>query len=507
MIRALSASLTFAALLIGASEASAKIIADSGFRPARDGFSFPNYTTGYADLGPNQIRTLFGSGVCKFVTKKAGCVLIPPAERYLKDENRDMDAIGHCYGFSTLSLLLFRGQYPAFGRGPTSSLRLQRNIALQRAIAYTFQWQTLPAVLAGRVTATPNQVLRSLIAALRRPGGETYGIGVTKPDRTGGHEITPFEVDELGAGRFDVLVYDNNYPGATRRVRFDTRRNTWSYQAAINPRERSGRYQGNARTKSVMLDPTTPGLGVHPCPFCAPRKGQRGSYNELRLEGNPYSHAHLLIVDSRGRQLGYVNGRLVSEIPGGRAIFPIAFADWRERQEPIYRIPANLNVSVAVDGRGLRTPDREHLSLIGPGHDVAIDDLRIRPGERNTFVVSASAGSFAYTSASGQPQSPTFDMGLMGSRGDFRFRLKALSLNPASTVTAAIDRRRATLTFRDVGAAAQTFQVALTRYLKDRLQVLQTRTIRLRPGQRATVSYGKLRPGQRTIPITVGSAS
>jgi hypothetical protein len=491
-------------LVLGApGAASGKIVADSGFRPARDGFSFENYgTSNNANLSPQQVRMLYGSGVCAFVTKSGQCVLTPPGLVWLQQANQSMNG-GHCEGFSVLSLLLFRGLYPPFGPGPTSGLKLKGDVALQRTIAYAFMYQNLPAVIDQSVKGTPNHVLRFLISALGRRGGESYGLGIYKRDRSGGHEITPYAVDDRGGGRFDVLLYDNNWPGVTRRLHVNTRADTWSYQASTNPRAPGSLYEGDAKTKTLELDPLTPGLGVHPCPFCAAARPAKGAYNELRLEGNPRNHAHLLIVDSRGRRLGYVGNRLVNEIPGARAISPLANQDWREAQEPVYRVPAGLGVSVTVDGSRLRSADTESLSLIGPGHDAAVQDIRLRPGEHNTFLVSASAGKLAYRSARGQRESPRLDLGLAGSRGDFRFRVMAVALNPSSTASAALDRRRSTLTFRDLGTRPQAFKVELTRYTRSGLQQLQAKLVPLRPGFEAVVRYGKLRPGQRTVPIVI----
>src|SRR5205807_5224271 len=77
-------------LLAAAGAASAKIVADSGFRPAVNGFSFENYTRGHADLSANELRRLFGRSVCAFTTRSGGCVLAPPAQLWMEEQNRGM---------------------------------------------------------------------------------------------------------------------------------------------------------------------------------------------------------------------------------------------------------------------------------------------------------------------------------------------------------------------------------------------------------------------------------
>ncbi len=490
---------TLTVALGGAGAAGGKIVADSGFRPKVDGFAFGNYGAGKANLSANEVRMLFGSRACSFITQKGACVLTPPGEVWLKQQNREMSG-GHCTGMSVLSLMVFRDLYPAFGRR-TYNVRLGGNVRLQRAIAYAFTWQVLPEVIDKTVSGSPSEILRVLIAALRKRGGETYGLGIYKPGYLGGHEITPYAVEERGPGRFDVLIYDNNFPGVTRRLHIDTRADTWSYE--FDPGQPGSLYKGNAKTKTLTLSPITPGLGVQQCPFCAPRSSKAPRFNELRLEGNPFNHAHLLIVDEQGRRLGYVGSRFVSEIPGASAVRPKTAAGWRGRQEPLYRIPAHLNLNVTIDGSGLRHADTEYLSMIGPNRDAAIDNLRIRPGDRNTFQVSGAVGRFAYRSAAGQTQSPLFHVGLAGSGKAYRIGIKAISLQPGSLLTSQNDRANGTLTFHDAGAGAQTFRITLAHHAQKKVRELETREIELTGNQKAVINYGSIKPGQRTIPLTI----
>jgi hypothetical protein len=443
------------ALLGMAAAASAKIIADNGFRPARNGFSFTNYTAGYAGLGPNQMRALYGSRVCAVLTKRDGCVLTPPAQQYASAFSKLMNN-GHCYGMATISLLLFRDLWHPFAAGPLFGLKLKGATSLQRTIAYAWMWQNLQAVTSGRIVGTPERILSALSSALRKPGGEMYVLVFFPRKGSGGHGVTPYAVDDLGGGRYDLLVYDNNHPGVVRRVHVNTRTNTWSYQLSTNPKNPESLWDGDAKTKNLQLWPVLPGFGVHPCPFCAQRGRPAGADNQIQLEGNPRDHAHLLIIDSRGRRLGYVGDRLLSEIPGGHASAPVMAQDWSERPEPIYTVPASDNVTVLVDGRGLHAPDTESVSVVGPAHDAAIDDIRIRPGELNAFTLAGSAASLRYKSAPGQPESPLFDLGLVGSRGDFRFTIRALGLTPSSTFASSLNRRGSTLTFRDLAESARS---------------------------------------------------
>ena len=490
-----------ASLLALPGTADAKITASSGFNPQKNGFSFANYGPGYANLSPAGMQALFGNGVCAFVNKSKGCVLTPVAQTYLQDANREM-ADGHCFGFSALSLLLFRHQFPPLAKTPINHLKLKGNKELQHAIAYTFEWQTLPALQTGSVHGTPNEVLQFLTKALSRKGGELYTMAIYRPGLEGGHAVTPFAVDSRGGGRYDVLVYDNNWPGQTRRVHFDTNSDSWSYVAAANPSVPDSEYNGNAQTNTVSLIPTTPGLGVHFCPFCAEAAGPPNADNELRLEGNPDNHAHLLIHDPLGRALGYEGGKLVSEIPGARAVFPTALSDSQEHQEPLYDVPFGVNVQVTIDGSSLRYPDTEHFSLIGQNHDLTIDGIEVAPGERENLSLNGADESMTYTSAGSQSRSPLFTVGLVRLAGDYSIGVQALSLHPDSVITVSDNRANSTLAIHDASATAQTFELHLEREVAGKAENLRTVRVEQPAGKTLDVLYGTISAGQSRFQLT-----
>ncbi len=470
------------------------MIASSGFSPGRNGFSFANYGPGYANLSPNGMRGLFGDRVCAAPIKSKRCVLTPVAQRYLEEANRAM-AGGHCFGFSALSILLFRHQFPPLAKTPIKRLKLRGNKELQHAIAYAFQWQTLPALQQELVRGTPTDVLRFLSSSLGRRGGELYTMAIFRNGFEGGHAVTPYAVDNRGHGLYDVLVYDNNWPGQARRVHFDTNANTWSYVAASNPSVPDSVYSGNAQTGTLYLEPTTPGLGVHFCPFCAATAGPR-TYNEIRLAGNPENHAHLLIRDPQGRALGYENGKLVTQIAGATAVFPTASSNWQQHQEPVYRLPFGVNTQVTVDGSGLRFPDTEHFSLIGQNHDLAVDGMIVRPGERESIVLNGDDESMTYTSAGSQAASPLFNVGLVTLAGNYSIGIQAVTLHPDSVIRIADDRGTSTLSMHDASASGQTFELHLTRQVDGKVEKLRAVRVEQPPGKTVDILYGTVHNGE-----------
>jgi hypothetical protein len=188
---------------VSTSTASAgKVLADSGFRPRLDGFPFPNYGADepFDNLTTAEMLRLFGDAVCVHGVGET-CTLTPEAQQWMSQINKGM-AGSHCYGFSVLSLALFKHQLPELGPGPTFSLAIKDNPLVQRTIAYAMSQQDLESVTDRRVTGTPDQILKRLIASLTPSSRQTYTLGIYKRDGTGGHAITPFKVVDRSHGTY-----------------------------------------------------------------------------------------------------------------------------------------------------------------------------------------------------------------------------------------------------------------------------------------------------------------
>ena len=165
---------------------------------------------------------------------------------------------------------MWEGKLDASTYGAPSTAGLDDNSqVLQRSLAQGWAMQLLQSVQSREIDGTPDAILGKLRQVLKPHPSETYTIAIFKPDFTGGHAVTPYAVQNKGNGLFEILIYDNNWPGQTRSIAVDTKADTWTYDAAINPNEANSLYTGNAETKTLSLFPTSPGLGPQPCPFCA----------------------------------------------------------------------------------------------------------------------------------------------------------------------------------------------------------------------------------------------
>jgi hypothetical protein len=462
------------------------VLADNGFRPRTNGFSFANYGANepFDNLTAAEMLRLFGDAVCvRSVSNQ--CTLTPEAQQWMNQSNLEMDG-GHCYGFSVLSLALFKHQLPEFGAGLTFSVAIQDNPIVQRTIAYTMSQQDLDSVNDRRVTGTPDQILTKLIASLSPSSRQTYTLGIFKRDGTGGHAITPFKVVSRGGGKVSLLVYDNNYPGRTRTVSFDVTRDAWSYNASVNPQATSALYDGDAQSPDLMLMPTTPGLGVQPCPFCRRQRSDAAPGRSLiQLDGNPTQHAHLMISGPHGR-IGITPGDTpVNTLPGARVI-PVLESDITERREPLYDIPDRPD-TITLDAAGLRRRDTESVSSIGPGHSVAVGGIRIAPGERDVISLAAGDRGVSFRSAVGQHGSPQIRVNLDGAKSDLAVTANLLNFHPGATFRIKINADESKLTVSQQGnPGTGRYAVHLARYTKHGIKPIGVRKVRLTGSQSVT---------------------
>lgn len=400
------------ALALTAAPAGAEIVADSGFRPQPDGFSFANYGPGYANLNAAEMQRIYGRKVC-LAGKGAKCVLRPTVRARMRSINKSM-AGGHCYGFAVLSTVIKKGLLPRFGYasleqlggGPTTwDVPLEGNRKVQRSIARAFYFQALPSVNRAAVQGKPSRVVNALREELRSGAREGWTLTVFDRDGTGGHAVTPYALDDLGGGKYEILVYDNNWPGDERRVEVDTVAETWKY--ALGEEGSDWVWEGDAQTRTLGLHPVRPGLGVQSCDLCQGRAGLRSKYNEVTLDGAGVEHAHLILRDKQGRRTGIIGGELVREIPGvqvvprtsGGAQIDADGEEYMTSLEPLYRVPKGKRVQVVVDARHLEARERQTLSVVGPTFDATAQQVVLDPGERARFVLAPRRERLAYAPA------------------------------------------------------------------------------------------------------------
>jgi hypothetical protein len=516
----------------GAYTATGQIVADDGFRPPANGFPFQNYGSDLIDgsgpassLTAAEMQKLFGNAVCA----DPQCNLTPEAQTFMDKTNHDMGG-GHCYGFSVASQLLWSGKAnPSdFGAATTAALNIDGNTKLMGEIAYAWTFQTLPAAQSTFITGDPNTILDKLKTLLVRNPPETYTIRIFHG--TGGHAVTPYAVEDNGSGQFHVLVYDNNYPGVTRAIAFDTNANTWTYNAALNPNAPDEQYTGNAQTPNIDLDPSSPGLATQPwtfggtvgtnssstgsslgggpptaTPIAYRAQGDAAANLDLiYLDGSDVDHGHLLITNPSGQQIGFVNGNLVNTIPGARVQIDALDQDWTETPEPDYYVPDGVNYTITLDGTALQSADPETVGIVAPGYELQVDNINLQPGETDKIVANGDGSMLSYTPS--QKQTPLVNLGVSDTNAtDYTFSVNGDDVPAGGTINLALPVEGDTFTVSTSGSAETSqLSLAIVRTNDQGEQVFSGSGISLNDGDSAALQFANFTDGG-SIPMTITS--
>ena len=501
----------------GAFTTSGTYVSDFGLRAETNSLPFDNYGAGpYTNLTPAEMRRVLGDQACESINN-GNCVLHPQIKEIMDAWNKSMEG-GHCYGFSVAALQFYQNKLnPAdFGGTSIADLKIDGNDKLSREIAYSFVYQYAPAVKAARIAGTPNEVLDQLTQALQ-PGAsapESYTIGFFKAEGGGGHAVTPYAIEDLGGGINAVLVYDNNWPKQPRAILFDRNANKWSYQASINPAVPSEVYWGDATTQSLFLYPTTP--GTKPFASLMPSQGRvpgmaapAQQLNTIFLEASAKNHAHLLITDDKGKRLGFTaDGKFVNEISGADAVAP--FSDtpttWNEAEEPIYYVPTTTKFTLTIDGTPLKQESSANIVMVGPGYDIGLDDVILKPGQKDVLTLSSDGTQLSYKTDSSE--SPNIILGVDGKDADYAFVIKGVDLDGGGTINATLDTTKGQLSFNTSGTkAAGTFGMLMERIDAQTDQVFWHDAITLSPGDVARVNYGKWTGDKTSLTVDVDHGS
>ncbi|MCB0102114.1 MAG: hypothetical protein KDD74_08735, partial [Anaerolineales bacterium] len=397
---------------------------------------------------------------------------------------------GHCEGMAVLSLMMYTGQISAsdFGGSQASDLDLNDE-TLQREIAYWWATQAVDPTSSSIVTGTPMEILETI--RQMDVNGETYTIGIYN-DRGEGHAITPFGVEDKGDGLYAILVYDNNYPGETRELFIDSRDNSWTYETSINPQVDSDVWSGNADTGTLDLTPTSARLETQFCPFCEGGYTSVGKLaapgeilNQIFLDGK----GHILIEDDNGNRLGYVDGQIVNEIPGA------SYSKYRmlasgETPEPIYMVPANLDLTITIDGSELTEETLTDLVLIGPGYSIGVEYIYLSPGQVDIAYFYPADEMIAYETTS--DESPSIIFGVENPDADYYFEVYGVDMVGGGIITAWLDSAAGDLLINTEKLNGEGFfNFYLTRITDDLEEEFYAEDISLTEGALVYVNYAE----------------
>jgi hypothetical protein len=403
--------------------------------------------------------------------------------------NGDM-AGGHCEGMAVLSLMMYTGQVSPsdFGGNAASELDINDE-ALQREIAYWWATQAVDPTASSVIRGTPMEILEYI--QQMDVNGETYTIGIYN-ERGEGHAITPFGVEDKGDGLYAILAYDNNYPGETRELYIDSRDNSWTYETSINPAVETDVWSGNADTQTLDLTPTSARLETQACPFCEGGYSFVGKLaaateplNQIFLDGQ----GHILITDDNGNRLGYVDGQIINEIPGATYTKYRMLASG-ETPEPIYSVPANLDVTVTIDGSELSEETLTDLILIGPGYTIGVEGIYLAPGQVDVAYFYPTDEMIAYETTS--DESPSIIFGVENPDADYYFEVYGADMVGGGIITAWLDSAAGDLLINTEQLNGEgSFNFYLTRITDEAEEEFYAEDIVLKEGALIYVNYAE----------------
>ncbi|MHB8625264.1 MAG: hypothetical protein ACYDBJ_11350 [Aggregatilineales bacterium] len=503
---------------------SGTMLADGGFRPNTNGFSFANYggDAGFISLTSVEMRRAFGDAVCATTVQPDGtCTLTPNAQQWMNARNNDMSG-GHCDGFASLSLLMYGGQSNpnTFGAATVPGLNITNNAPLQREIAY---WWTTQLLIQPYLSLTPVDVVNRLQQSWNT-GFEAFVLGIAKrAPPTEGHAITPYDiVDQGNTGPNGdhiawIMVYDNNWPNdMTRYVTVDLTANTWQYYASTDPTQPGSLYEGDATTHTLQLEttslrlltPQSPPFIASKPPSSTNSPGDANtfapfgpSFNEIWMDTTAaQNQAALVVTDPVGNQTGQIGSALVNHIPNAK-VQQFTSADlWKDNPPPDYLVPNGQPYTVTLTGVAA-TPEPSFVTMMGPANYVGLDNIQLDQGNVDTLQVSANRNRLTYTT--NQTETPDIVIGFAQGVADYELALRNVSISAGGTISVSNDQV-CQLTVQVSGVSTPlTFDFEVTRITDNTEQTFDQTGLSAAPNQPTTVRYANC-SDTPAVPQTIG---
>jgi len=480
---------------------SSSIIADLGFRPDVDGFSFSNYAgeKGYEGLTPEDLRRMVGKDVCAS-QPKGNCILTPTWTYWMEMANSMSDG-GHCQGMAVLSLLLYEKLIDVndFGANRTIDLQVAGNGVLQKEIAYWFCHQLVEPSISSGITAKPSAILNELIESLQDENKTLkYTIAFYKRDGSDGHAVTPFAVREAKDAIYEILVYDNNYPRETRAIVVDRGNESWTYESASNPNDPSSLYEGDADSLTLELLPLYSQLVPQNCSSLS------DDVCQIWAEGD----ADLLIVDDKSRMLGFENGKLMNEIPGSQVITPVA--DDKDNATTFFIMPALEDFKILLQSSNPDANSVVNLTILSPENIIYAENITLGPGQADIIAISPPESLTGNTATNsvvyypGGDESPTLTVGALGNDTSYVFAVATYDLQEGMMLTMFDISNLASFGFSYANSTRDCiFDMGIGRVDESGEQVFGHEGLEIEPDCVAVLQYGNWTGNSQPMPMNL----
>jgi len=373
----------------------------------------------------------FGEEVCYWSTANS-LILKPLAALHWARIKGDWD--GSCFGFAISSYLFFdrfldlEAEFPDASDLSTVQVNDNSENGDARALInklWVFQFGSgqQDQIDANRAK-TPNETLSDIRAMFESETRNDQILVFYNTSGLGGHAVNPFRIEE-SANAAEIFVYDNNYPGAEKKIVVDKTANSgsgsWSY-ASLG-------WSGN--DELFLMDPisnytSTAKGGSYQVPprdrFIA---SQAISADHVQLFS---SLGSIRIENSSGEMIKYDADGLSSTLTDGSPIIPFVA---KETRPPGYYLPTD-QYSVALSG----APDTT-LSFSAFTGDKAFDLRRNEASSDQSDYIFFDSAAEVLSVANRASSSKTYDATIIlsGADEDRRFILERMGMAEGDSVS------------------------------------------------------------------------
>jgi hypothetical protein len=462
-----------------------------------DGYRFGNnFTTDWNDFTTNDMAKLFGANyVCAYFVNGGYCILNQSAQMWFDRYVILNLGAGRCDGMAVTSLRFFEGLDKPSDFQSNAKYTHDLDISnARRNISYFQVLQKTPVTNRALNAAwyqTPDDVLSLLQQAFASNDKDPYAldlIGPAAPNSTSliAHTVVPFAIAPKNTHTWQIWTYNPNDPDSKQSnniLTIDTVANSWSYNMLNYGNWTGGATDDRLHVVHISAYQTNQTGECFTCPLRAP---QHKAVMGTGLIQTTNSGAAVTYTDAQGNQLGYVNGQIVSTIPGAYAMPDLT---GRPGGNFSYYLPITGTYTVSLNGDTITQTQQASYVQFGPGYSFSLDS-QVSPTTDNQLTISSDGQTVGI-----QPNEPgSVDLTLTSEAVPSKslgFHLNSLSLGASQTITVTNDTSSHKLKLdNSVGTDTRTYDLVVDEITVDGSHIFNHAQIALSVGDTEYLSYG-----------------
>jgi len=428
------------------------------------------------------------------------CKLTRPARRWISQKIESIK-YGVCEGMSTASLYLwlaknhpevykkrtsFYTDVDEFLEGKSAFDLDPKERLLQEYIANLFVLQDIKEVYEPtqeiRENKKPSEILNQLIESMQSNPDDPYTMGIYRVDKDGkltqGHSITPFAVEDVKNGIYQVHVYDNNFPEESQYVEFDTNKETWRYQPG-----NAQPFEGKADSKNLDLTPLSlrdlKNTDFFDCPFCADNANPTPTdWVDISFVGE----GDVSITDLKGNEIKNTDE---IDFKGGldKDVVPTLRLPPQQSKEPYKITVSGANLDQTMDA-----------VMVGPDYVVGFDGIRLdKQQELVIYVYPGSNGPELTFEAYEEMEIPKVFIALDDEEksNSYNFELSGIKISEGKNVTVVADIENKAIYFGDNDGEPDKYDLTMDFLSEKEEYTLEVSDIELEGQDVAYFDYGE----------------